>query len=184
MDSTSTPFRLRSNNYKACYRRFRLGSSVPQMEFFKHKGFLRTSVLKLLISLLRRIGYVTVSGNIILRKQIYRTISVKFIFIIWYFHFDLSFLSYHTLSLLVLLLELCLFTHYYCIFITAYYMSLTFSLFICFSLLHIVLFFLTAVGRTVSTSPTPICHTLPYYLLSFQLHVLYIFYNLYCCQFS
>ena len=34
--STSTPFRLRFNNYKACYRKFRLGSSVPQMEFFRH----------------------------------------------------------------------------------------------------------------------------------------------------
>ena len=34
--STSTPFRLRFNNYKACYRRFRLGSSVPQMDFFRH----------------------------------------------------------------------------------------------------------------------------------------------------
>ena len=27
--STSTPFRLRFNNYKACYRKFRLGPSVP-----------------------------------------------------------------------------------------------------------------------------------------------------------
>ena len=34
--STSTPFRLRINNYKACYRRFRSGSSVPQMDFFRH----------------------------------------------------------------------------------------------------------------------------------------------------
>ena len=36
VSSTSTPFRLRFNNYKACYRRFRSGSSVPQMYFFRH----------------------------------------------------------------------------------------------------------------------------------------------------
>ena len=36
MGSTSTPFRLRINNYKACYRRFRSGSSVPQMDFSRH----------------------------------------------------------------------------------------------------------------------------------------------------
>ena len=36
--STSTPFRLRSNNYKACYRRFRSGSSVSQMDFFRHSS--------------------------------------------------------------------------------------------------------------------------------------------------
>ena len=35
--STSTPFRLRFNNYKACYRRFRSGSSVPKMDFFRQK---------------------------------------------------------------------------------------------------------------------------------------------------
>ena len=34
--STNTPFRLRFNNYKACYRKFRSGSSVPQMDFFRH----------------------------------------------------------------------------------------------------------------------------------------------------
>ena len=34
--STNTPFRLRFNNYKACYRRYRSGSSVPQMVFFRH----------------------------------------------------------------------------------------------------------------------------------------------------
>ena len=36
VDSTNTPFRLRFNNYKACYRKFRSGSSVPQMDFFRH----------------------------------------------------------------------------------------------------------------------------------------------------
>ena len=41
--STSTPFRLRFNNYKACYRRFRSGSSVPQMDFFRH--FLRMDIM-------------------------------------------------------------------------------------------------------------------------------------------
>ena len=51
VDSTSTPFRLRFNNYKACYRKFRLGSSVPQMEFFRrfseegHHGFLEDIIL-------------------------------------------------------------------------------------------------------------------------------------------
>ena len=34
--STNTPFWLRFNNYKACYRRFRPGSSVPQMDIFRH----------------------------------------------------------------------------------------------------------------------------------------------------
>ena len=34
--STSTPFRLRFNNYRACYRRFWSGFSVPQMDFFRH----------------------------------------------------------------------------------------------------------------------------------------------------
>ena len=34
--STSTPFRLRFNNYKACYCKFKPGSSVPQMDFFRH----------------------------------------------------------------------------------------------------------------------------------------------------
>ena len=33
---TCTPFTLRFYNYKACYRKIRLGSSVPQMEFFRH----------------------------------------------------------------------------------------------------------------------------------------------------
>ena len=43
--STNTPFRLRFNNYKACCRRFRSGSSIPQMGFFRyfsqegHHGF-------------------------------------------------------------------------------------------------------------------------------------------------
>ena len=36
MGSTSTPFRLMFNNYEACYRRFKSGSSVPQMDFFRH----------------------------------------------------------------------------------------------------------------------------------------------------
>ena len=34
--STNTPCRLRFNNYKACYRRFRSGSSVPQMDLSRH----------------------------------------------------------------------------------------------------------------------------------------------------
>ena len=34
--STNTPSRLRFNNYKACYRKFRSGSSGPQMDFFRH----------------------------------------------------------------------------------------------------------------------------------------------------
>ena len=52
--STSTPFRLRFNNYKACYRKFRLGSSVPQMEFFRnfseegHHGFLEDISVKII----------------------------------------------------------------------------------------------------------------------------------------
>ena len=36
MGSTSTPFRLRFNNYKTFYHKFRLGSSFSQMEFFTH----------------------------------------------------------------------------------------------------------------------------------------------------
>ena len=34
--STSTPFRRRFNIYKACYRKFKSGSSVTQMDFFRH----------------------------------------------------------------------------------------------------------------------------------------------------
>ena len=34
--STSMPFRLWFNKYKACYHRFRSGSAVPQMDFFRH----------------------------------------------------------------------------------------------------------------------------------------------------
>ena len=33
---TCTPFRLRFNIYKACSRKFNLGFSVPQAEFFRH----------------------------------------------------------------------------------------------------------------------------------------------------
>ena len=36
MGSTSTPFRYRFNNYKACHRKFSSGSSVPQMDLFRH----------------------------------------------------------------------------------------------------------------------------------------------------
>ena len=36
--STCTPFRLRFNNYKACSRKFNLGASVPQVEFFRHSN--------------------------------------------------------------------------------------------------------------------------------------------------
>ena len=68
--STSPPFRLRFNNYKACYRRFRLGSSVPQMDFFRHfseeghHGFLEDIRVTILDKLVGGIGYVRVSGNI------------------------------------------------------------------------------------------------------------------------
>ena len=54
MGSTSTPFRLRLNNYKACYRNFRLGSSVPKKEFFRHfseeghRGFLEDISVKII----------------------------------------------------------------------------------------------------------------------------------------
>ena len=34
--STNTPFRLRFNNCKACYRRFRSLASVSQTDFFRH----------------------------------------------------------------------------------------------------------------------------------------------------
>ena len=33
---TSTAFRYGFNNYKACYRKFSSGSSVPQMYLFRH----------------------------------------------------------------------------------------------------------------------------------------------------
>ena len=52
--STCTPFRLRFNNYKACSRKFNLGSSVPQMEFFRHfseeghRGFLNDISVKVI----------------------------------------------------------------------------------------------------------------------------------------
>ena len=36
MGSTSTPFRYRFNNYKARFRKFSSGSSVPQMDLFRH----------------------------------------------------------------------------------------------------------------------------------------------------
>ena len=60
MGSTSTSFRLRFNNYKACYRKFRLGSSVPQMEFFRHfseeghHGFLEDISVKIIDKLTRK----------------------------------------------------------------------------------------------------------------------------------
>ena len=44
--STSTPFRYRFDNYKASFRRFSSGSSVPHMDLFRrfseenHHGFL------------------------------------------------------------------------------------------------------------------------------------------------
>ena len=64
--STNTPFRLGFNNYMACYRRFRSGSSVPQMGFFRH--FLRKHIMglwKIFVSLLliNLLGHVKVSGN-------------------------------------------------------------------------------------------------------------------------
>ena len=49
--SISTPFGLRFNNYKVCYRGLRSGSSVPQVDFFRHisedghHGFLEDIVL-------------------------------------------------------------------------------------------------------------------------------------------
>ena len=36
MGSTSTPFRYKFNNYKACFRKFSSESSVPQMDLFRH----------------------------------------------------------------------------------------------------------------------------------------------------
>ena len=52
--STQTPFRIRFNNYKACSRKFNLGASVPQAEFFRHfsgeghQGFLRDISVKII----------------------------------------------------------------------------------------------------------------------------------------
>ena len=58
MGSTSTPFRLMFNNYEACYRRFKSGSSVPQMDFLgiclrrDIMAFWKTSMLLKLTGLL------------------------------------------------------------------------------------------------------------------------------------
>ena len=52
--STRTPFRIRFNNYKACSRKFSLGASVPQAEFFRHfsgeghHGFLQDISVKII----------------------------------------------------------------------------------------------------------------------------------------
>ena len=49
---TGRPFRLRSNKYTEGYRRFMLGSSVPQMDFFRqcseegYHGFLEDTRVK------------------------------------------------------------------------------------------------------------------------------------------
>ena len=71
VDSTSTPFWLRFNNYKVCYHRFRSGSSVPQMDFFRHfseeghPGFLEDICVTIIDKLIGGgVGYVRVSGNI------------------------------------------------------------------------------------------------------------------------
>ena len=54
LGSISTPFRYRFNNYKACYRKFSSGSSVPQMDLFrhfseeKHHGFLEDIRVKII----------------------------------------------------------------------------------------------------------------------------------------
>ena len=59
----STPFRLRFNNYKACFHRFRSGSSVPQMDFFRHFSedghhvFLEDIRFALIDKLIGGIGY-------------------------------------------------------------------------------------------------------------------------------
>ena len=71
MGSTSTPFRYRFNNYKACYRKLSSGYSVPQMVLFryfsedKHYGFLEGIHVKIIDRLIGGgVGYVKVSGNI------------------------------------------------------------------------------------------------------------------------
>ena len=68
--STCTPFRLRFNNYKACSRKFNLGASVPQVEFFRHfteeghHGFLNDISVKIIDRLTGEIGCGKASGNI------------------------------------------------------------------------------------------------------------------------
>ena len=70
MGSTSTSFRLKFNNYKACYRGIRSGSSVPQMDFCRHfseeghHGLLEDSRVTIIDKPVGGIGYVRVSGNI------------------------------------------------------------------------------------------------------------------------
>ena len=58
--STSTPFRCRFNNYKARFRKFSSGSSVPQMDLFRHfseenhHGFLEDIRIKIIDRLVGR----------------------------------------------------------------------------------------------------------------------------------
>ena len=68
--STSTPFKYRFHNYKACFRKFSSGSSVSQMDLFRHfseenhRGFLEEIRVKMIDKLVGGMGYVRVSGNI------------------------------------------------------------------------------------------------------------------------
>ena len=67
---SSTPFRYRFTNYKACYRKLSSWSSVAQMNLFRHcseenhHGFLQNIRVKIIDRLVRGKGYVRVSGNI------------------------------------------------------------------------------------------------------------------------
>ena len=60
--STSTPLRYIFNNYKACFRKFSSGSSVPQMDLFRHfseenhHGFLEEIRVKIIDKLVGGIG--------------------------------------------------------------------------------------------------------------------------------
>ena len=68
--STNTPFRLRFNNYKACYSKFSQGSSEPQADFFRHfsgeghRGFLQDIRVSIIDRLTGGIGCEKVSGCI------------------------------------------------------------------------------------------------------------------------
>ena len=69
--STSTPFRHRFNNHKACFCKFNSRSSVPQVDLFRHlseenhHGFLEDIRVKIIGMFFGGgIGYMRVSGNI------------------------------------------------------------------------------------------------------------------------
>ena len=148
--STSTPFRIRFNNYKACYRKFRLGSSVPQMEFFKHFFWRRTS----------RIGYVRVSGNTSWTHSHPGVISFFLFFVfLLVFLLRLFTFSYYTLSLLILLLKLCFYALFYLNFLLlTIFDFLTF----CIVLYCFTLFFSFHSGRTggIIFSNSPWSHSI------------------------